>query len=148
MPASDAGFEAQLHDYTTRTVSGGRARYGESKLGRANLTLKTTWELGRHTLKAGGEYSSASWDEKSFTNHVIKQFSDDRFRDQVTLGGADLKNRVGGLFAQDSWQVSDRWRINLAVTPARAPRRSADDVQPASPTSGRACASVRARSSG
>jgi len=115
MPTSDAGFEVQLHDYTTEEVSGGRARYGETELGRSNLSLKTTWEVGRHTLKAGGEYSNSSWNEKSYTSHVIKQFAADRFRDQLTLGSANLRNRVGGLFAQDSWQVSNRWRLNLGL---------------------------------
>jgi hypothetical protein len=115
MPTSEAGFEAQLHDYTTGTVSGGTTKYGESSLGRMALTLRTTWELGRHTLKAGGELSASHVDTKSYTSHVIKRFGPTTYRWGRTFVTGTNRNRVGGLFLQDSWQTTNRWRLNLGV---------------------------------
>ena len=108
MPTTEAGFEAQLHDYTTETVSGGTTKYGEESLGRANLSLKTTWELGRHLLKAGGELSTSTVETQSFTHHVIKKLGPTTYRMKEAYASGTLRNRAGGLFLQDSWQATDR----------------------------------------
>ena len=115
MPTTEAGFEAQLHDYTTETVSGGTTKYGEESLGRANLSLKTTWELGRHLLKAGGELSTSTVETQSFTHHVIKKLGPTTYRMKEAYASGTLRNRAGGLFLQDSWQATDRWRLNLGL---------------------------------
>lgn len=115
MPTSEAGYEVQIHDYTTETVSGGTTKYGEESLGRANLSLKTTWELGRHVLKAGGELSTSDVETQSYTSHVIKKLGPTTYRVSETYASGTLRNRAGGLFLQDSWQATDRWRLNLGL---------------------------------
>lgn len=115
LPTTDAGFDVQIHDYTTQTVSGGTTKYGEISLGRLNLALKSTWELGRHMLKAGGEYSTSSRDIVSDTHHVIKRLGTTTYREVNGSSSGTLRARVGGLFLQDSWQATDRWRFNLGL---------------------------------
>ena len=115
LPTTAAGAQVQVHDYTTQTVSGGTTKYGETSLGRFNLGLKTTWELGTHTLKAGGEWSSSNRNIDSYTHNVIKRYGPTTYREVNGSESGGLGNRVGGLFLQDSWRVTDRWRLNLGL---------------------------------
>ncbi|MCL7965395.1 MAG: TonB-dependent receptor [marine benthic group bacterium] len=115
LPTTDAGARVQIHDYTTETVSGGTTKYGETSLGRFNLALKSTWELGRHTFKAGGEWSTSDRTVDSYTHNVIKRLGLETYREVNTSSSGGLSNRVGGLFVQDSWRVTDRWRLNLGL---------------------------------
>ncbi len=115
MPTSDAGFQVQIHDYVSQTVSGGTTKYGETTLGRLNLSLKTTWELGRHSMKAGGEWSTSDRNIESDTHHVIKRLGLNTYREVNGSSRGGLSSRVGGLFVQDSWQATDRWRFSLGL---------------------------------
>jgi len=115
MPASEAGFDVQIHDYTNQTVSGGTTKYHDRSLSRSNFALKTTWGLGSHTLKAGGEFSTSGADTESSTHHVIKRVGPTTYREVNGSSVGTLRNRSGGLFVQDSWQATERWRFNIGV---------------------------------
>jgi len=114
-PTSEAGYEQQLHDHPNQEVSGGTIKIGTESLGRFGLTLKTTWELGRHILKGGGEFSSASQNVDSWRADVLRKYAADDFAQTDIHRFGSLGNRIGGLFVQDSWQVSDRWRLNAGL---------------------------------
>jgi hypothetical protein len=115
MPSTERGTEVQFHDYTTETVSGGTTKYGSRSLGRTALALKTTWELGGHTLKTGGEYSTSSTRTKGGVHHVIKKQGPDTYKEVEIYTSGGVRSRKGGLFVQDSWQLGDRWRLNAGL---------------------------------
>jgi hypothetical protein len=114
-PMDEAGYEQQFHDHTTQTVSGGTTKYGSELLTRSAITLKGTLEAGRHVLKAGGGYYSSDHEVDSFTHYVLRKYGPSRFAETEIRTAGSLGNRVEGLFVQDSWQVSDRWRLNGGV---------------------------------
>ena len=61
-PRTPGGAEPQFNDFTAGTMSGGLwASYTDDQT-RTALRAVATWSLGRHTLKAGGEYTGNQLD--------------------------------------------------------------------------------------
>jgi hypothetical protein len=114
-PLEEAGYEQQFHDHTNQTVSGGTTKYGSEFMSRSAITLKGTLEAGRHIVKAGGGYYSSDHEVDSFTHYVLRKYGPSRFAETEIRNAGSLGNRIKGLFVQDSWQVSDRWRLNAGV---------------------------------
>jgi hypothetical protein len=115
LPITEPGFEPQFHDYTTETVSGGTTKYGSGSLDRSAVILKSSWALSGHTLKAGGEYMTNGATTEGGVHHVIKKMGPSRYREVEIYTSGEVRSRVGGLFVQDSWQASDRWRLNAGA---------------------------------
>ena len=103
-------------DVATGTYSGG---YGESydlHSVRTSARLSATLFSGRHTLKAGVEYEDNLADLLWIPTLPGKiQRIGEKY--DVLYGALDCEphNRVSTMYAQDSWQVNDRLRINAGL---------------------------------
>jgi hypothetical protein len=116
LPRTPGGADLQFRDFTTATMYGGLyARYVD-RMHRTALRLGTTWELGAHTVKAGGEYTyndyTGDWELEG-----VEKYADDAWIYWELAGGgtATVKSRIPALYLQDSWAVSPRMRLNAGL---------------------------------
>ena len=115
-PRTPGGGELQFRDFTTATMSGGLYATYVDRMYRTAVRLGTAWELGAHTLKAGGEYTLNELDT-DWELENVERYADDAWTywELAGSGTAILKSRVPALYAQDSWLISPRLRLNAGL---------------------------------
>ncbi len=114
-PATARGFETHFQDIPTSTLSGGVMRRIDASMWRAGGWLKTTWELGRHTVKGGVEYQENYYDAKEDNQYFIRKFNDTFFVESFIQTPGSVRSRTPAVFAQDSWLVIEPLRINVGL---------------------------------
>ncbi|MEJ2548407.1 MAG: TonB-dependent receptor, partial [Gemmatimonadota bacterium] len=115
-PRTPGGGELQFRDFSTFTMSGGLYATVVDRMYRTAARLGTTWELGAHTLKAGGEYAVNEYDGDWELENVVK-YSDESWQywELAGDGTVEVSSRVPAVYLQDSWLVSSRVRLNAGL---------------------------------
>ncbi len=115
-PRTPGGGELQFRDFSTFTMSGGLYATVVDRMYRTAARLGTTWELGPHTLKAGGEYSVNEYEGSWELENVVK-YSDESWQywELAGDGTVEVSSRVPAVYLQDSWLVSSRVRLNAGL---------------------------------
>lgn len=113
-------FDTNLGQFYTRGPS--PDRFGVSKELRVRAASKYTRIVTNHTFKVGGEYVEVAGGQPRFRE--VPNFQDLRNRpsspgpvtrqDPFSVEGS-LRDRIGGLFVQDTWAASSRATIDLGV---------------------------------
>jgi hypothetical protein len=116
LPRTPGGGDLQFRDYTTATMSGGLYATYVDRMYRTAVRLGTTWELGAHAVKAGGEYTFNEY-TGDWALEGVEKYADDAWIYWELAGGgtATVKSRVPALYLQDSWAVSPRLRLNAGL---------------------------------
>lgn len=116
LPRTPGGGDPQLRDFTTATMSGGLYATYVDRMYRTAARIGTSWELGSHLVKVGGEFTLNEYDGDWELENVEK-YADDFWTYWELAGGgtASVKSRVPSLYLQDSWAVSPRLRLNAGL---------------------------------
>lgn len=104
-------------DLTTGIWSGGYRPELDVRNGRTTAKLASTFLLGAHTIKVGGEYesgrSSVLWDNGA--PGIIRRVGSDAFRALSIKLDQASHFRVPALYVQDSWRVTRRLTLNAGL---------------------------------
>lgn len=106
--------EIFLMDNTTGAWSGGTD--GPTHLHSFGTTVSVTGTLiaGSHTLKSGMAYRDiGSYRGRIF--HTLDKWSDTLYTERYREIAVTVHNRIPSLFAQDSWQVGEKLRVNFGL---------------------------------
>ncbi|MGW8282314.1 MAG: TonB-dependent receptor, partial [Gemmatimonadota bacterium] len=116
LPRTPGGGDLQFRDFTTATMSGGLYATYVDRMYRTAARIGTTWELGKHAVKAGGEFTLNELDTDWELENVEKYAEDSWTYWELAAGGeATVKSRVPSLYLQDSWALSPRLRLNAGL---------------------------------
>ncbi len=103
-----------LNDYVTGVASGGYGSYTKCHSARTAVQASATIVVGLHTFKVGGEYEDTFLDMDLHYN-IIYRYSETAYTWFEALTRGKVHNRTPTLYLQDSWQVSDRLRLNAGL---------------------------------
>ena len=119
VPGSDAGgIEPIFIDYTSGiTYSGGYGTTQNRLSRRSAAKINGSLLLKSHSIKAGIEYEDNYLDENIFLTDpgIIQRDGFDTYNVIYYDLDFEVRNRVLTLFAQDSWQINNRFRINAGL---------------------------------
>ncbi len=115
----DAKFAPLFFDYTSNALSGGYGQISNTTETRLNLNTSLSFLLGSHSLKAGVQYEGNSYypaTQDSPSGSRIEKYSDSLYRVFYSFNdGGTERNRVVSAFAQDFWQISERFILNAGL---------------------------------
>jgi hypothetical protein len=120
-PRTALGLTApQVFDVETGVYSGGTGGYSRLRVARNAIGTSGTLLAASHIIKLGLEYEGTTLDARSEQGResiggYITRFSDSVFVWHRLVGRAEVSNRVYTVYAQDSWEVSRRVRLNLGL---------------------------------
>ena len=111
-----ARTEPLFIDRTTGTWSGGFGQRVEIGSHRNSARLSATLLRGRHSLKAGVEYSVDVVDKSEiFTEPGVIEFDGALYTTSVVRNVNETRGRRPTAYVQDSWRISDRVRLNAGL---------------------------------
>jgi len=103
-------------DRTTGLWSGGLGQRIDLYSYRNSAKLSVTWSPGVHEFKVGGDYQETLVDKSEvFTPPGLIEFDGALFTTTVVRNVNKTRARLPTLYARDSWQVTDRVRVNAGV---------------------------------
>jgi len=105
------GSEPQYFDFQTSTLSGGVGSKECPSDARTSVGLRSTLELGAHTLVAGAEYEDNRFSDVSYFNSVWRTDPATWVQDSGLVPGT-VHNRVPTLYAEDAWRIGARLTVN------------------------------------
>lgn len=114
-PATESGFDLLFQDMQNSTMSGGVVDRSDASMWRAAAWLKTTWDLGPHTIKGGIEYYENYYEASEDNRHFVRKLNDTTFVEFLIQIPGQARARIPAAFVQDSWRVSERFRVNLGL---------------------------------
>ena len=123
-PATQRGSqEPFFFDFTSGSLSGGYGRVLKSYTHRTAAQAKGTLFWGEHTLKTGIAFEdnlvSGRSDNLAGADgripSIIFHMGQSQYWAVSSSKKASVRNRVLSMFAQDSWQVNNRLRINAGL---------------------------------
>jgi hypothetical protein len=100
-------------DTETGSWSGGYFSPADNSGVQTTVGIKETLFLEQHTLTTGFEYRDNRFDT-DWEQKFLFRFSD-FYRDLLIFSKGTAHNRIPSLFAQDSWRLGDRLRINAGL---------------------------------
>src|SRR5439155_19409068 len=112
--SADFRTNIRIEDYTTNASSGGVFGYSNYDETRTALRTSVTVRGTVHTIKIGAEYEANAYVGSSHGGLVIRS-SDSLYEWFEGYLMTDVHNRVPTLFAQDSWEVTPRLRLNAGL---------------------------------
>jgi hypothetical protein len=101
-------------DRPTGVWSGGYPERVDYHSVRLAANAGATLQLGRHTLKGGAEYVDNRLDQDLQAGALFLN-GDGTFLRFVQVGRGTVHHRMPSFYAQDSWQVHDRVRLNAGL---------------------------------
>ena len=111
--------ESLLIDLTTGAWSGGYGQLIDTQSERTSFKLKTTFFLKNHEIKTGVEYVENVTDQDHSwsvgVGGIIFMMSDTLYQSYSSAIVGKVRNRIPAVFAQDSWQLSNRLKLNLGI---------------------------------
>jgi hypothetical protein len=111
--ATERGWnEVNFTDAENGILSGGYNSSAEYRSVVRTLGIKGTFRLANHIIKSGFEYRDNRLD-LNWVSHNLTRFSESYYEDVVVTIEGTVHNRIPSLFAQDSWDLSRRLRINI-----------------------------------
>jgi hypothetical protein len=113
IPATELGTELNYTD-STGVASGGVSETTDNVSTTAMAGLSCTWIAGNHELKAGAEYKDVRLNQDWAAKGLIEFGATDYFMYDIALKGK-VGNRIPSGFLQDSWNATDRLRVNAGV---------------------------------
>ncbi len=115
LPATETGRnERAFINEEASTISGGSPGWNDSRSREITFNFKGTWTYGRHTVKAGMEYRENKLDSDGIYSNIMRN-NDRNYVDWSYRYGGILKNRIPSLFIQDSWEITQRFRLNFGL---------------------------------
>ena len=115
VPLTELGREeVAFIDNMTGFWSGGSFSAIDVDSVRTSAMIKGTLSFNLHTVKAGLAFKDSTLNGY-VEGKFISRFSPFSYLDYYTLVDAKVRNRTLGVFAQDSWQVFPRLRLNLGL---------------------------------
>jgi hypothetical protein len=111
--SSADGFTS-LYDYVTGIASGGYGGLSENNTTRSAVQASATMLWNLHALKLGAEYEEDHLDSR-VENSIVSRWADTVYSWFHYAGVANVLNRTAVLFFQDSWSISDRFRLNIGM---------------------------------
>lgn len=113
LPATERGREEALfQDSQQNTWSGGYGILQHVISDRTTANLCGTLVLGQHTLKAGIEYANNRVNRKTWSSNLIFKFNESRYQTITNSFSGKAQAKAPSLFLQDSWLLSNRFRLN------------------------------------
>jgi hypothetical protein len=113
-PTEFGSTEPLFLDNETGSVSGGLGVTRDARRIRRSVRGSLSAAAGPHELKIGAEFEDNRYDEES-AGEVIQRFDDTTFTLGTSSVDISVHNRIPTLYAQDSWRLSDRLRLNLGL---------------------------------
>ncbi|MCJ7588634.1 MAG: TonB-dependent receptor [Candidatus Aminicenantes bacterium] len=138
LPSTERGRELCYIDYTTSSISGGLAGRMDNASFQTTFSVKGTWLLDRHLIKAGLDYRETRLDN-DWTYWQLGRLGEDTYQVLDVYSGGTFRSRAPSVFVQDSWEASRRLRVNfglrwegqtLIASDGRASQRILDQFQP------------------
>lgn len=120
-PATQRGRdEPRLDDLESGISSGGYGASDRNRLVRTAAAINASLDLGPHSLKLGAEYEDNFADERfsvglNAPGGFILRANDSSFTWQKFDLRGRVHNRIPTLYAQDSWQLERRLRLNAGL---------------------------------
>ena len=117
-PTTDLVALAMFVNHVTNTASGSRGGWGLSRMARTAGQASVTVLAGRHVVKVGAEYEANTL---AYDQRVSQVFLDlDSTGTPVyswlhNFMHSRDQNAIPTVYAQDSWEVTPRLRVNLGV---------------------------------
>ena len=112
--STDFTTNIRVEDYTTNASSGGVFGYDDFHETRTALRTGVTVRGAVHTIKIGAEYEVTAYVGNSHGGLVARE-SDSLYEWFEGYLVTDVRNRVPTLYAQDSWEVTPRLRLNAGL---------------------------------
>ena len=115
IPPQDRSGQPFFWDHTNDEISGGNYNtFFESHSKDINGSLKATWLVGSHVLKAGLRYNYR--DNIDIKNQVIiDKYSDTNYSELTYSSNGTISQHLPVVFVSDSWLITSQWRLNLGV---------------------------------
>jgi outer membrane receptor protein involved in Fe transport len=114
-PATERGFDLLFQDMQNSTMSGGVVDRSDASMWRAAVWLKTTWDVGRHTIKGGVEYYENYYEASEDDRNFVRMLNDSTFVEFLIQIPGEARTRIPAAFVQDSWRVGERFRLNVGL---------------------------------
>jgi len=112
--STDFRTNVRVEDYTTNVSSGGVFGYSNYLETRTAIRAGVTVLGSVHTIKIGAEYEANAYVGTSHGGLVARE-ADSLYEWFEGSLVSDVRNRVPTLFAQDSWEVTPRLRLNAGL---------------------------------
>jgi hypothetical protein len=112
--STDFRSNIRVDDYTTNASSGGVFGYSNYLETRTAVRTGVTVLSTLHTIKIGAEYEVNAYVGNSHGGLVTRE-SDSLYEWFEGYLVTDVRNRVPTLYAQDSWEVTPRFRLNAGL---------------------------------
>jgi len=109
--------ESLFADFTTGVLSGGTAAESDFRSRRLGARVSGTLYAGSHTVKAGLEVQQnrtevmESWKDQG----VLERYDDTTYVGLIWDVDGTYENVDPTAYLQDSWRLSDRWRLNAGM---------------------------------
>jgi carboxypeptidase family protein/TonB-dependent receptor-like protein len=113
-PTEFGSTEPLFSDNETGSVSGGLGFTRDARRIRRSVRGSLSAAAGPHEVKVGAEFEDNRYDAES-ASEVITRSDDTTFRLDLSSVDLSVHNRVPTLYAQDSWRLSDKLRLNLGL---------------------------------
>jgi hypothetical protein len=119
MPATERGAsEAMFYDAEQQMLSGGYPERLDNVNTSATVQCAATVIIDRHTLKAGAAYRDIGLETNLSYSFVARNpdpvYGSTYFLLQILQSGT-IHNRIPSVFVQDSWSLSDHFRLNAGL---------------------------------
>ena len=104
----------------------------------ATASIKGSWILGSHAVKAGAEYRQVAT-QQSWHINLTTRFSDESYFQLLLDQEGTVRTRIPTLFVQDSWRIGPRFTFNFGLrwdgtwalgTNGKVAQRWVDQYQP------------------
>jgi hypothetical protein len=118
--ATPAGRAPTLIDQLNGTISGGTAFANAIDSRRRSAGLTASWRSGTTTLRGGVLYERLYMDQtieesRNGTGGTINRQAENLWSWHVSFGTGIAENRMPSVFAQSTWQISPRLRLNTGL---------------------------------
>jgi len=115
LPATEAGQDERFfYDMGTGTASGGSPGWINDLSTEMTFGLKGTWMLRKHLLKFGLEYRDDRLNNDWTWSGVLRS-DESTYIDVLVHSAGVFANRIPSVFAQDTWEIDRRLRLNLGL---------------------------------
>ena len=104
----------RIDDFTTNSSSGGFGYSESAEESRTGARVSLTLPRGAHTLKLGAEYEDNTFSSDLVFSQVSRGAEDAYEWVELRTSGR-VHNRVPTLYAQDTWEASERLRISAGL---------------------------------
>ena len=104
----------RIDDYTTATSSGGVANFDYASESRTAVRIAMTLVESAHSVRLGAEYEDNMYADSGAGSYVSR-LSDSVYHWGEWYGFEHVHNRVPTFYAQDTWEVTRRFRVSAGV---------------------------------